>query len=315
MIAIDDRPVGVHHPHPPMPGDDVAAIADALALLLGAAAVSVTWEAAGSQQPPTSFGQRGTSPAHRLASSLAATGGGRCVTGTLSATGGTITIDARFADEGAPEGGGTPVTTADMPPLTRALAAAMDQADVAVLLIDGHARLMFANAAARAILDRGGGLRRVGAHIAAARPTDTLRLHAAIARVVDGGSDKEPPVAITRPDRRPLLVAIVASGIACTHPAECAAIVHVVDPEQAPQVSIEPTCRLYGLSPVEARLASLLADGISLAGAAKAMHVRPQTARSYLKQIFLKTDTHRQAELVWLLLRSAVRTPQPNNAA
>ena len=71
---------------------------------------------------------------------------------------------------------------------------------------------------------------------------------------------------------------------------------------------VEPACKLYALTPVETRLACLLARGVSLAEAAEAMHVREQTARSYLKQIFLKTETKRQAELVWLMLKSSVRT-------
>jgi DNA-binding CsgD family transcriptional regulator len=45
------------------------------------------------------------------------------------------------------------------------------------------------------------------------------------------------------------------------------------------------------------------------------MHVTEQTARSYLKQIFVKTETNRQAELVRLMLTSSVRTAPHSRAS
>ena len=58
----------------------------------------------------------------------------------------------------------------------------------------------------------------------------------------------------------------------------------------------------------------MLANGNSLVDSAKAMHVTEQTARSYLKQIFVKTETNRQAELVRLMLTSSVRTAPRSRA-
>lgn len=101
------------------------------------------------------------------------------------------------------------------------------------------------------------------------------------------------------------MAAVVPTG----RPSEVsAAVIYVFDPSQNLHPLVEPVCAFYRLTAVEAKLACLLADGMSLADAAEAIAVRGQTARSYLKQIFLKTDTKRQAELVWLMLRSAVRT-------
>ena len=61
-----------------------------------------------------------------------------------------------------------------------------------------------------------------------------------------------------------------------------------------------------GLTPAEAGLAQALAAGQSLHEYADAAHVTCETARWRLKQVLAKTDTHRQAELVRLLLTSAV---------
>ncbi len=58
---------------------------------------------------------------------------------------------------------------------------------------------------------------------------------------------------------------------------------------------------LFDLSPAESRLAAELAIGTTLATAAAKCNIRPNTARTYLEQIFRKTGCHRQAELVSLL--------------
>jgi DNA-binding CsgD family transcriptional regulator len=58
----------------------------------------------------------------------------------------------------------------------------------------------------------------------------------------------------------------------------------------------------YQLTPAEARLAALLAADCSLEEAAAELGVAVGTVRTRLKSIFSKTDTHRQASLVRLLL-------------
>ena len=59
---------------------------------------------------------------------------------------------------------------------------------------------------------------------------------------------------------------------------------------------------LYGLTPAEERLASLLAAGETLAEAAEKLSIRMSTARGVLKAVFAKTGTQRQASLVNLVL-------------
>jgi DNA-binding CsgD family transcriptional regulator len=61
----------------------------------------------------------------------------------------------------------------------------------------------------------------------------------------------------------------------------------------------------FGLTPSEARLALRLVTGESLRSAALALNVSYETARTALKVIFTKTGTHRQSELVIVILRTA----------
>jgi|SRR5262245_14327145 len=69
-----------------------------------------------------------------------------------------------------------------------------------------------------------------------------------------------------------------------------------IEEREIPQADVLKT--RFGLSPAEARLAVLLFGGASLRSCAMALGIQYETARSYLKSVFQKTGTHRQAELV-----------------
>jgi DNA-binding CsgD family transcriptional regulator len=67
---------------------------------------------------------------------------------------------------------------------------------------------------------------------------------------------------------------------------------------------------LYRLTRAEADLVRLISAGQSLEQVAEARGVTMNTVRSQLKQVFCKTDTSRQGELVHLVLTgiAAMRT-------
>jgi len=60
----------------------------------------------------------------------------------------------------------------------------------------------------------------------------------------------------------------------------------------------------FMLTPAEVQIALGIAEGKTLAAIAKMRGVAVSTARGQLKSVFVKTGTHRQAELVALLARS-----------
>jgi DNA-binding CsgD family transcriptional regulator len=59
--------------------------------------------------------------------------------------------------------------------------------------------------------------------------------------------------------------------------------------------------QLFGFTPMESRVASIIATGTSPEGVAEQMGIAVETARNHLKAVFAKTETHRQSELVALL--------------
>ena len=58
----------------------------------------------------------------------------------------------------------------------------------------------------------------------------------------------------------------------------------------------------FGLAASEARLACLLASGDDLRTAGAKLNLTYATARTYMDRVFQKTQTHRQTDLVRLVL-------------
>ena len=87
-----------------------------------------------------------------------------------------------------------------------------------------------------------------------------------------------------------------------TNLGEAVAILFVADPEGSQISTTQVLEGLYDLTPAEAELLRLLAEGNSLEQVADQRGVTMNTARSQLKQVFAKTDTRRQGELVRLVL-------------
>ncbi|HVF95029.1 MAG TPA: PAS domain-containing protein [Sphingomonas sp.] len=259
------------------------------------------------------------------------------LTTSIPADGGVVTITTLFRRIGSSTRARAHDTAARLLPLVqpffrmwtlrlrtarrvKALTAALNNTDVGILLVDAQGQVTFANDVAESLLAQNDGLRRKGNSLFGARLADTLRLQAALEHAISPhpaqiGRPIAPVVPLHRAEGRPLLAAIVAADGQPDVAGSSAAVIYVVDPDQDLRPVVEPACKYYGLSPVETRLACMLANGSSLGDSAKAMHVTEQTARSYLKQIFVKTDTNRQAELVRLMLTSSVRTAPRNRAS
>ena len=88
-----------------------------------------------------------------------------------------------------------------------------------------------------------------------------------------------------------------------------AALLNVREVENPSDASVEMLQHEFHLTPAEAAVAAELAQGHSLKQAARELNTSIWTARSHLRAIFQKTNTHRQAELVSLLALNFVPVP------
>lgn len=73
-------------------------------------------------------------------------------------------------------------------------------------------------------------------------------------------------------------------------------------PESAPTIDSGLLYAVFGLTPAECRIATLLAEGLSLKQIAEMQGTRHDTVRKQLRSIYQKTSTNRQPELIRLLL-------------
>jgi DNA-binding CsgD family transcriptional regulator len=92
------------------------------------------------------------------------------------------------------------------------------------------------------------------------------------------------------------------SQVVCPEPA---ALVTVSDPQAVCTGPNEILPQLFDLTTAEARLADELGAGCSLKDAARRLGITINTARTQLHQIFAKTETGRQSELMRLLSQLA----------
>jgi DNA-binding CsgD family transcriptional regulator len=77
-----------------------------------------------------------------------------------------------------------------------------------------------------------------------------------------------------------------------------AALLLIHDPDRTVPLPAARLCRVYGLTPAEAKLAAALAGGATLGQYADHASIKIGTARWYLKQVLAKTGVHRQSELI-----------------
>lgn len=73
-------------------------------------------------------------------------------------------------------------------------------------------------------------------------------------------------------------------------------------PRSAPAIDSGLLYAVFGLTPAECRIATLLAEGLSLKQIAQAQGTQHETVRKQLRSIYQKTATNRQPELIRLLL-------------
>lgn len=186
---------------------------------------------------------------------------------------------------------------------------ALDRLEHGVLLVDAQGHLRHASRAAEAML--GDGLLTSAGTLACDHADDTRALRRSVGQAA--AAEAEAPGAMLairrRSGRRPLsvLVAALPHGDPWLQGPPASAIVIVTDPERARPAGEAELGRLYGLTPAEARTALALLDAGGLAEVAERMSVSLATVRTLLQRAFEKTGTHRQAELVRLLM--AYRLP------
>lgn len=180
-----------------------------------------------------------------------------------------------------------------------------DTVNHGVVALDLNSTVVQHNRAASQIFGARDGLELRAGHIRASDTTVNSRLARAVAEAV-GSKPAASCVAgdsvlCPRPSGlRPYVLHVVPATTA-DRPAPSALVV-IIDPENLPEPPITVLRRLFGLTHAEALVATAVLRGDGLRRIAEELSLSLSTVKTHLQHVFDKTDTHRQAELVRLLM-------------
>ena len=196
--------------------------------------------------------------------------------------------------------------------------AALDRLGCGVLLFGSRGNLVFLNKAAERVMREGDGLKlRAGdpgadalGWISAEDSREHLVLTKEISNAVSrnilaAGHFADGLLVSRRSGGRPYVLQVASlprqNDFTAGGRGACG-IAFITDLEHGPSLDRDLVARLYGLTPAEAELAQRLLSGDSLEAIARHSGVKPTTVRTQLQRIFDKTGTHRQAELMKILV-------------
>lgn len=189
---------------------------------------------------------------------------------------------------------------------------ALNRVAVGIFLLDAERRVIFRNRRAEELIEEADGLTL--SHEGLLRgekpqQTQALRgiLDAAITRATEGVRTATEAVALTRNSGRRALFAVACPlGHGPARPGEPVVGLFVTDPERRYNGAAEAVAQLYGLSPAETRLALALSRGLRLDEIADEFGISRNTVSYTMKNLFRKTETDRQADLISLFIASPV---------
>lgn len=200
--------------------------------------------------------------------------------------------------------------------------AALDRLKCGVVLIDATRDVRFANKAAESLLRQGETVQMgtrllpnaLRMHLNARLASVERRFQDALVRALlplsqDATEHFSEALLLPGSDGRPACAVHVAPlpeshGFATTG-ATARAIVFLYDLQTASSVDPQVLCRMFDLTPAEARAALQIADGGTLDDMASRLGVSVNTFKTQLQAAYMKTGAHRQADLLKLLLSLA----------
>ncbi len=184
---------------------------------------------------------------------------------------------------------------------------AFDRFLVGVIIVDDKGTVRLMNKEAERIVGEDEGLMVAQGVLKGTQPKQTTKLHQAIEKAFE---EEELDEIVSFPRNsggRPYLVLIPGQRFSADERPD-AVVLLVIDTEQRTKVSGDTLVRLYNLTPSETRVALMLIDGKRLDQIAEELEVAQTTVVFHLKNLFRKTETNRQADLVRLLLSVPLRT-------
>jgi DNA-binding CsgD family transcriptional regulator len=177
-----------------------------------------------------------------------------------------------------------------------------------VIVVAGEHHVKNLNSAAERIFRADDGLCLRSGRITATNAHTERELYRAIDDALEGGCSTvragRSLISIRPSGKRPYLVHVLPSHRrdADGPLRQPMALILITDPEDEPEPAAALLRRLYRLTDAEADVALRMMHGANLKEISAELSLSLATVRTHLQHVFDKTDTHRQAELVRLLL-------------
>ncbi|AWM87001.1 two-component system response regulator [Microvirga sp. 17 mud 1-3] len=184
---------------------------------------------------------------------------------------------------------------------------AFDRFLVGVVVVDEKGSVRLMNKEAERILAEDDGLSVFQGVLKGTMPKQNAKLHESIGKAFHEESLDEMISFQRLSGGRPYLVLIPGQRFSAEEKPE-AVVLLLIDTEQRTKVSGDTLVRLYNLTPSETRVALMLIDGKRLDQIADELDVAQTTVVFHLKNLFRKTETNRQADLIRVLLSVPLRT-------
>ena len=186
------------------------------------------------------------------------------------------------------------------------IAGAVDSVRHGIAVVGAGSVVIHLNSAAERILKCGDGLCIRSGSVEATCAPANAELHRSIVGALleqesspRGGNS----FLCRRPSgKRPYVIHVLPFSPATENMSAARALVVLVDPEQQPEPPTQLLRRVYGLTNAEADVALRVLRGDGLKPICENLSLSMATVKTHLQHIFDKTDTHRQADLVRLLL-------------
>jgi len=214
-----------------------------------------------------------------------------------------------------------PIASPDMGELMTAVTSefasfALDCLETAVFVLDSDSRIHFTSAAARRLLEDGRLYMRSG-QLFSPIVGETTALRHLVNQSVDVSSHAPAQMTFHRLGdvENPLCLAVVAINRSGERQPELPFVMVFVNQPCEPSLpDVRQLRSHFGLTLTQAKLAIEIAKGDGLKACARRLGIAMSTGRTHLREIFQKTETRRQAELVRVISACRFNLPEPIEA-
>ncbi|OED00940.1 helix-turn-helix transcriptional regulator [Rhizobium sp. YK2] len=191
-------------------------------------------------------------------------------------------------------------------------AAVLEALTIAVVIVDEQTRIIHANAAGQAMLRQEDPIRMRSGQVLMHSSIATSSLRASVAEAAQEHASLRAQqfggIPAPRREGAPCIVHVLPlqRGELISGLTDRKAVALFVTDSAAPlSFPTDALASLYQLTPAEVRIMELISDGKSLSQVAHMLGIARSTAKTHLLNVFSKTGTRRQSDLVRLLARFA----------